>query len=639
MATANQKQEAKNPLRISAKSIELLEQHVKNILDLHKRFSDMRNKLEAIDLAYFRFQTEDDKNAGKTQAGVALDNIKVPILISQVDGFVGHMAEVYLSGYPMFPIVSSPADMKEAEMLESIIDTHAIQGQYAREFLLSFRDGIKYNFMPIECSWEPIEQYQIVTDYLKPREQAQMKQSFPSFTRIKRRSPYNTIWDPRYNPAEVAYCGEWAGYIELEGRIPMKRFINSKSQSGNLYNLSKVQSMTFPNTDSMFYTEEPEVNELVSANQKRNAGNNVNWMNYLTGNKFTDGRTPKTLFAGLYEKTTLYLRIIPSEFNIEDVPAKNSPQIWKIVMLNGQTIIYVERVYTAYDILPMMIGMPLEDGFGIQTKSIGEAQIPIQNAISTMFDIRFNAARRAVSDRAIYNDQMISSDDINAPIPAPKIPVRLSGLNDRTLSDAYMQIPFDARGTEGVMQDAGMLLEFADKLSGQNKPSRGEFQKGNKSVVEWQDTMSGADERRRLPVMTVEYQIMTPIKESIKLNIFQKGVNGPFQSQKTGTVYSVTPEMLDKLRQKVLSFRVADGYTPKSKLASTDMLGNLIQAISQSELLAASWGQGLPAMFAHLGQLGGVRGLEQYLPQPQGAPSGQPNAGGATKPPASAPVT
>ena len=107
-----------------------------------------------------------------------------------------------------------------------------------------------------------------------------------------------------------------------------------------------------------------------------------------------------------------------------------------------------------------------------------------------------------------------------------------------------------------------------------------------------------------------------PIKETLKLNIFQYGTDTITVSQRSGKEYSVK---IAALRDKVLSFRVADGYTPKSKLAGTESLMQLMQLLGQSQPLQASYGPMLPAMFSHLAQLMGVRGLEEYSPNAQQA--------------------
>lgn len=624
MADAVQKQ---NPFRLSARSVVLIEQYCKALLEYHKRQNGiLRDKLTDIDVAYARYkiaeQTDSESNLGTgkdlsriintTVSGITEKEITVPVVISQVDSFVGYLADVYLSGYPMFPVVSEPNDMEEAAKLEAIIDTTTLLGAYPRHLLMSFRDAMKYNFMPVEIVWDSVDRYDLVSNYLNPRDSATMQANSSKITKINRLDPYNTIYDSRVDPVNVSYCGEFAGYIEIIPRLELKRFINRNSTTGDLYNLGKIQAMSFV-ADNYYFTDLPTISDYVQAGRAKNAM--FDWGAWLGTTPQAATGARKTLKAGTYERTTFYCRIIPSEFEIMSVPKPNSPQIWKFIFINGQTLLQATPIYTVFDTLPISISQPLEDGFGLQTKSIGEAQMPMQDAASTLFNIRFNAARRAVSDRALYDPTLINPSDVNSIEPAAKIPVRLSGLNDKDFSRAYESIPFNDVGTAQVMSDARNVLEMADQLSGLNKPNRGQFQKGNKSVQEWQDTMGGADNRLRLPALSIEFQLMIPLKEQIKQNIYQYGVSGAFQSFKTGDVYNIKPEDIDKLKSKVLSFRVADGYTPKAKMASTDFLATLIQSISTNQLLAQSWGPALPRAFAHLAQLGGVRGLDQYLPK------------------------
>jgi hypothetical protein len=158
------------------------------------------------------------------------------------------------------------------------------------------------------------------------------------------------------------------------------------------------------------------------------------------------------------------------------------------------------------------------------------------------------------------------------------------------------------------------IVGFGKDLSGLNNPMQGKFQKGNKSVTEWNDTMGGADSRLRLPALVLENQVFMPLKEVLKLNIYQYGQDAITISQRSGKEYNVK---IAELREQVLAFRVADGYTPKSKLAGTESLMQLMQLLGQSAPLQQAYGPMLPGMFSHLAQLMGVRGLEEYAPEPQ----------------------
>lgn len=599
-------------------------EYAQSVLTEHKKFTDYRSKMEAIDVAYARYQQNKDPQTGVV-SGQGIDAATVPtgvlnlpstvppVVISQVDSMVAYLADVFLSGYPLFPVVSNPKNKEYAEQLETLIDDHATLGGYARQILLFLRDGVKYNICAMEADWSSISQYSLLTDLLtstKPK----IEKAITKYTKLKRLDPYNLVWDHNITPGDMSSDGDYAGYIEVLSRTKLKRFLNRLSAEGKVFNTKEgLDSSPLNSPESLSnYTVHPTVSEYINA---RKPTDGINWTKYITG-KDLENNVSST---GNYEKFTLYARIMPADFALYG-PESKTPQIWKFVIINSTVLVQAERIISAYDYLPILFGQPLEDGLGYQTQSIAESNIPFQTAAATLFNIRFNSARRAVSDRALYDSDLISSSDINAPVPAAKIPVKTNSLDkDRRIQDAYYQIPFDARGTESAFQDGMTIVGFGKELSGLNNPMQGKFQKGNKSVQEWNDTMGGADARLRLPALTLEFQFFMPLKEILKLNIYQYGENAQVVSQKDGAIITID---IEALKKQVLAFRIADGYTPKSKLAGTDSVAQLMQMLTQSQALQQQLGPMLPEMFAHLAQLMGVRGLKEYIPT---APAQQQN--------------
>ena len=99
------------------------------------------------------------------------------------------------------------------------------------------------------------------------------------------------------------------------------------------------------------------------------------------------------------------------------------------------------------------------------------------------------------------------------------------------------------------------------------------------------------------------------MKEQLKLNILQFGEDTTIISPRTNKPVELSIEELINTNMK---FEVADGYTPKSKMAGTDMLMGLMNMIGTSPVLQKVYGPQMPAIVAHLAQLGGVRGFDQY---------------------------
>lgn len=630
MATETQNPATGKALKLNVAAQRAVLEFASGVLVAHKKQGEIREKMDAIDIAYARYQAKKDSpNTGvderNTPCGDVFntDEVTPPLVVSQVDSYTAYLADVFLSGYPLFPVVSNPSNKKYAGQLETLLDDHASLGGYVRQLLLFLRDGIKYNYSAIETEWDSIDQFTTVGDF-ESGSGRKIDRNKKSFTKIKRLNMRNVVRDPDVAVGDIAEQGDYAGYIEMISKTKLKRLLNKLTTAGDVYNADKAMMATnaYPGYTSNNYVEDPLISDYVTSSMGVGR-NGVDWDAYLDAEKISPRRGSS--YGTMYEKFVLYARIMPAEFGIT-APQKNTPQIWKFVIINGVTIISAKRIISAYDYLPILFGQPLEDGMGYQTQSVAEGEIPFQKAASTLFNIRFAAARRAVSDRALYDPTYITEKDVNAKGPAPKIPARIGALANKKLGDVYHQLPFDSRGLENVMGDAQMIVGFSKELHGLNGPKQGQFQKGNKSVSEWQDTMTGSDNRLRLPALCLEHQIFAPLKSILALNIFQYGDNSVVVSQKTGEIVTID---LAELRKQVLSFRIADGITPKSKLASTDAISGILTLISTSELLQQAYGSYLPAMVAHLAQLQGVRGLEEYDPryQQSTAPAGLAGAG------------
>lgn len=623
--------------RLGKNSLDQLLKYTKAIMDVHSRNTEWYCKLEYIDIAYARYKYYQrmtggvDRSTADIECGLNLDEITIPVVVSQVDTYVGYLADIFLSGYPIFPVVSTPESYKEAEAFQSIIEEHAVRSRYARQFLMNFYDGIKYNLTAAEIAWHQIDTYSYPSalDLLNPDPQAPKPQGL-SINRIKRLDPYNLIYDRRVEPADVPYCGTYAGYVEVLPEIELKRKLIQYQKTGFGYYTNQAFTAGYGAIAAPFaighYKEKPQISNYISRQSLQN-GSLMDWDSYMLGKQNSKVRGN---YSDMFTHTTLYCRLIPANLGITG-PGNDIPQVWKICIVNDTYVVYAAREYTIYDMLPIIIAQPREDGFGMQTNSVGESAIDFQEGASKLFGIRLNSARRAVMDRAIYDPDMINPSHLNSPIPAPKIPLRdRSQIAGKTIEQAYKQIPFDSRGTETVINDLATLLGLAETVNGTNKPIQGQFQKGNKSRKEWEDTMGGAHNRLRLPALSYEIQFFLPLKEQIKLNIFQHPgeIEGTYQNPGNGDIYEVNMEMIEQIKKKVKQFKIADGMLPSDKIAASDVLQFGFQTIQNSPILQQHYGPALPYIFAHMMQMGGVMGFDQYTQmalrmQQQGQANGQ----------------
>ena len=116
MATQTTKQNPTGPVVPKDESQKTIIAYSQQVLTENKKFSDYISKMEAIDVAYARYIANKDPDTGvvsgqgidaaTTPVGALnLPSTTPPVVVSQVDSMVAYLADVFLSGYPLFPVV------------------------------------------------------------------------------------------------------------------------------------------------------------------------------------------------------------------------------------------------------------------------------------------------------------------------------------------------------------------------------------------------------------------------------------------------------------------------------------------------------------------------------------------------------
>lgn len=601
-------------------------EYLASAIKQHEDNEELRLKMAVIDKAYARYRELESESCAQNGEGVdpqviqqqlqdelgelreSFIHVEIPLIVSQVDSFVAYATEIYLSGYPIFGIVTDPKNKKVGQYVEAMLDKHARIGRYRRELQMFFRDAAKYNIAPLMVEWDTVNHYQRTSqEDVALNDKPTISPVSVGYNKLKRLDPYNTFYDPSVLPGDVAAHGDHAGTVELMTMQKLRRLLNklAANERGMVFNQNVALSSTHSGTK--IYNKKPQISEHVVADK------GFDWDSYLTTIKSTKN---EAVYGSKFEVSTLTVRAEPKDLYLSDDPGEH---IYKFIVVNQEHVVYIERLYTPFNYLPIMLGQPSEDGMGLQTKSIAEAALPMQKAASGLVNMRFHAARRSIVDRALYDRDMIDEDDVNNPNAAAKIPVKTNALTRGKISDAYYSIPYRDTASNAMLSDALVVSDWTSDLNGLNRAAQGQFTKGNRTQGEFQDIMSNSEQRQRLPVLILEDQVFMPIKQTMLLNIMRFASGEIVQAQDTGEELE---QDVNELTNIVLDFKVADGYLPKAKLANTDLLTAMMAQIGQNPMLAQSYGNSLPAMFAHLASLGGITGLDQYVPDnPQVVPN------------------
>jgi hypothetical protein len=574
---------------------------------------EQRSRFEGIDRQY---QREVDNSVEQQRAKAAnnagdpnrFQNMTVPVVAPQVEAAVTYQSSVYLTGQPIFGVVAGPAFMDAALQMESVIEDNSIRGGWARELMMFFRDGFKYDFAPIEVTWSQEVSWTVETNLQKNVKEGVPKEVIWSGNKLTRLDPYNTFVDDRVPATEVYKDGEFAGYTQLFSRIRLKSFIASLPDKiiGNVkpaFESGLGGATSNINSESRgYYT--PSVNPTVSIDE--DAGG-TNWLKWAGIN---EAKASKIDYKDSYEVTTLYCKILPSEFDLT-LPSANTPQIFKLYIVNHQVIIYAELQTNAHNYLPVMIGSPLEDGLGYQTKSLAENAIPFQQLSTSYMSSIIASRRRSINDRLLYDPSRITAAHINSANPSAKIPVRPAAYG-KNISDSVYQFPYRDDQSASAMQQIQAIVALANTTAGQNLAQQGQFVKGNRTLQEFDDVMQNANGRDQLASILLEYQCFIPMKHILKLNILQfQGGTTVFNRDKD-TQVEIDPIAL---RKAVLDFRVSDGLTPASKLLNTDTFAVALQVFGSSPQIASEYNVG--QLFSYMMKTQGAKITEFEKSQEQ----------------------
>lgn len=600
-------------IRLSRYTVESLTQYCTSLLQYqNNQFNNFRNKMDWINYAYARFtqaQAANDKTGmdtfGSINCANGLNEVVNPIVISNCQSMVAYWSEVFLSGYPIFPVVSDPAGKDNAEALEGIIQDHITLSASDAEMQLSFHDAARFNLGILETQWGRILTYNPNTDLTDYTIDNRIKLDYKHINKVKRWDPYNSFWDITCAPAKVAEAGEFVGHSEVINRVMLKDYLNYLSNEEKLFSTDVVDTALESSFADEYYHNPPDLDQFL---QGESTNKTTNWDAFIGLIKTQQNSKIPANSTNTYLLTRIYARLIPKDHGLQ-VPNKSHVHIFMLEFINGKVLINVEKINTPHGKFPAVIFPAIEDGLELQSQSFAHMTVPIQEATTRLFNAKFQMANRLVGDRALFNPELVRASDLAHPDPSAKIPINATSLPDNDLSSAYYPIPFNAQGMETLLQDAMLINSWQDTLTGINGPGRGQFQRGNKTLGEFNTVMGNSDNRARLTALVIDRRGLTPIKETMKLNIYMYGEDTTVIAPRTNKLIEVA---IQDLIASGLQFEMADGYTPKSKMANTEVLLAMINLISTSPPLQQAYGTQLPAMVAHLASLSGLRGFDQY---------------------------
>lgn len=567
--------------KISPATEKLLLAHILALLDCNSGSKSIRDRFENCDKLVYR------NRDGKKDL-----EFTVPLISPLVDSMKAYLAATFISTTAIFPITTAPGSEQLATTYNLLLDNFAQEFQWKRNLVLAFDDSSVYNAMFVEATWREVKVGSITNETSPDGKAVKTKKITKAGFSIKHLDPYNTLWDTTVSLADLAANGEFAGYVEQYTRMGLHRFLLSLPEDKNFSFRKKDILDGVGQMKSYYYTP--------TISKEANVVSGKDWLSTLAGRTLNNGRN---------EVITLYVRIVPSDFGLTNVPNSGTPQIWKFVVVNGAYIVYAEARTNAHDYLPIVAGQPRESNLGYQTQSIPEELESLQRLASSFWTAEINSTRRLLSDRALFDPDMIREEDLKNAGETGKIPVRNKGV-DKSLSQAYYPIPYSDPALGQRSGIANQLAQFGFTITGQNQVSNGQFVKGNKTNSQFDEVLKNSDSRQIVMALLLADQFFAPLKTILKSDLLQYQEPTTIYDFKTGQEITIDPV---ELRSSKVMFEVNDKLTFADDELDSGELITFFQTLQSSEQLQQAFD--LPKVLVHLMTLRGVKGLDAYIKQ------------------------
>jgi hypothetical protein len=533
----------------------------------------LRENLEYRDKLYYR---ELDQTVEHHRAKISnrhgdasrLQNMTVPVVAPQVETAAAYLTEVFLTGEPFFGVVAPRASLDAGLQMETVISDNSRRTGWRGEFMKCFRDGLKYNVMGLEMAWEEKKTFAIMNDPTKASSAAGVPtESLYKGNFAKRLDLYNAIIDTRVAPNKVHTEGEFVGYVELKTRTAMKQLILDLGVGTTMNVTEALKSscnshVAGSSEPGNYYIPLINPNAIINPTSTQH-----NWLTWAS-----NAKNGTLEYRDLYEVATMYCRFMPSDFNLR-LGADNTPQIFKLIVINKQWIIFCKRMTNAHNFLPIVIGQPFDDGLGYQAKSFGDNVAPYQDMASALWNSGIESKRKLVYDRLFYDPSRINKTDIDKAGAVARIPVKAAAYG-KPVQDAVWSSNYRDDNVVAILQMAQGVQALAKEANGQNNVQQGQFQKGNKTRGEFDTTMHNSNARPRMFAISLEDSFFAPIKEIVKMNIIQYQGNAEIYSQRTQDNVEIDPQ---DLRKAAIEFKLSDGQTPTERLLNTELMGQVAQ--------------------------------------------------------------
>lgn len=582
--------------------------------DDREKFTDIVEEVYAAVKAKSKKGVESAKDKEVDSNGLPL-NIQSPshIMLGNTLDLVAYLSSVYAFKNPIFSVSDILNALHVSDAVKSKIQKDAVVGNWALEMIKWISNTTMFNYGPAE---------------LRLNTKTQVNS-------LRALCPFNTFCDPDVPLEKVPQEGLYAGYHELVNLASLFRELMAVPETYRttwankiIADINHLQYMPLgvPSSIPSYYDPVAGINKRNGIDNNGSTG--MDWIAFSStaGDHTklkTENQTTELMYRSQhkYVRTVVYRRALPEWLNL---PPTRYPKttadtltqlpVYKLVFLNNSILLSVEPVSEKHGLIPIAFAQ-LFSSTSIGTPySFTELLRPVQEFSTKLDNARFAALRRLLSDRGIYNSEMISAEAMNDASPNAKIPANVKITDEGVpLSQAYLPIPFDGNSISGLLGFIGEVDGHAARIVGNNVQMQGGRLPGNKVASEAAREAQFAEGRFRVYAIVFQQTGLTPIKLMLRSNLGEITSALTYVDKLTGAKQAVTPQ---EFRDNEFEYEISDGLLPSSKFITPDAASALMTMVTQIPPLQGLYD--LRTLFALLGRTLGVEDIDK-IPTPDAA--------------------
>lgn len=568
---------ADHPFRNQANHDELLD-YLKIRLEAGRKQRDGRLRRYAnIDKQYAAWgeYTDEDRERRirKERTGKQIPvNMNVPLTLLHLEDMTTYFMKLFAPITGMYTM-SGTSQQKELGMgLTKIMENDATHTGAFRELRRAILASLKYNVGGFLTNWSVDVGNQISGqgDNLQVD-----RKTFWEGNRIQCLDMYNTFWDPTVSPPMQYRDGEFCATVESTSRYRIER----DADNGLYFNVAD-----FLRTDARgnpqfqyeftYYKSAPSYARLDGYLGDGRDQDGTDWMAFAG---YTDD---VFLTRNNIEKTTIYIRINPWEWYL--VPqnkkqTRNKKEIWRITILNNDTIVETTFMNNTHDYLPFNFCMPMDDEMELSQRSAGEIVDPFQTFASFLFNAHVEAHRKNIYGTTFYDPSLVDYDSVPKGEAAARVPIKPAGQGrDIRTMVFHDNNVLDTNQNLQALDNAQDILRQI--LPTQADPAQiASIERAVKNQVS--AVRQGSNSRIHLLGRLIDNQMMRTSRVLQYYNILQfrkEPINVNVDGQET----SIQPE---RLRELELEFVLGNGLQALDLESIVENLRDLIFVVLQSQ--------------------------------------------------------